>query len=256
VKDEDGPEIVEDHCICVANEILACDPKTRLNVILPNVRGIGTWRLETKSWNAAEELPGMVELIQSLQAKGITRATLRLEHKQSLQAGVKRKFIVPVLGLDETVEALVAGQASVGKIGAGPASPGGGEGGDAAAALSVRSAESEEPVAVDGLSAQSLPLDRPEVVEVEVVSDWAEVQKTKVGGGGVDARPADTPAAVGVPGDAEAWRVLCREAGVTQSAVLREAQRLAGSDGPGSLAALSQHEVAGDVAAWVAGGGS
>ena len=133
VKGPDGPEPSEMPCPCEAKGRLECDPKTRLNVILPNVRGIGTWRLETKSWNAAKELPGMVDLIQSLQSRGITRATLRLEHKQSMQAGVKRKFIVPVLGLDETVEALVAGDASVGtlapapvaQIGAGEVIPGG-----------------------------------------------------------------------------------------------------------------------------------
>jgi hypothetical protein len=119
VKGPDGPEITDQPCVCDAQGSMDCDPKTRLSVILPNVRGIGTWRLETKSWNAAVELPGMVDLIQSLQAKGITRATLRLEHKRSVRAGDTRKFIVPVLGLDESVEALVAGDAAIGRLTAG-----------------------------------------------------------------------------------------------------------------------------------------
>jgi hypothetical protein len=118
VKGPEGPEITDQPCVCDAQGSMDCDPKTRLSVILPNVRGIGTWRLETKSWNAAVELPGMVELIQSLQAKGITRATLRLEHKRSVRAGDTRKFIVPVLGLDESVEALVAGDAAIGRLSA------------------------------------------------------------------------------------------------------------------------------------------
>jgi hypothetical protein len=116
VKGPEGPEITDQPCVCDAQGSMDCDPKTRLSVILPNVRGIGTWRLETKSWNAAVELPGMVDLIQSLQAKGITRATLRLEHKRSVRAGDTRKFIVPVLGLDESVEALVAGDAAIGRL--------------------------------------------------------------------------------------------------------------------------------------------
>jgi hypothetical protein len=118
VKGPEGPEITDQPCLCDAAGTMVCDPKTRLSVILPNVRGIGTWRLETKSWNAAVELPGMVDLIQSLQAKGITRATLRLEHKRSVRAGDTRKFIVPVLGLDESVEALVAGDAAIGRLAA------------------------------------------------------------------------------------------------------------------------------------------
>lgn len=195
VKGPEGPEPSEIPCVCQAKGELACDPKTRLNVLLPNVRGIGTWRLETKSWNAAMELPGMVDLIQSLQARGITRATLRLEHKQSMQAGVKRKFIVPVLGLDETVEALVAGEASVGALGgpvpaqieAGPASSAlsPNEGSPAPVSPPVGISESEEPAGVNGqiiaegeppappesLNAQLSALADDDVIEAEIVDD-------------------------------------------------------------------------------------
>lgn len=194
VKGPEGPEPSDCPCICQAKGELACDPKTRLNVLLPNVRGIGTWRLETKSWNAAMELPGMVDLIQSLQSRGITRATLRLEHKQSMQAGVKRKFIVPVLGLDETVEALVAGEASVGalggpavaQIGAGTATQAPpGDGPPAPDDPPVGISESEEPDGVNGLlmaeggppappesfNAQMSKLIEADVVDAEIVDD-------------------------------------------------------------------------------------
>lgn len=190
VKGPDGPEPSEMACVCDAKGELACDPKTRLNVILPNVRGIGTWRLETKSWNAAQELPGMVDLIQSLQAKGITRATLRLEHKRSTQAGVTRKYIVPVLGLDSSVEALMAGEATVGALGTGtdptgtgtaPALPAGGS--PAPDDPPVGSPESEEPEGVNGLripegdqAALSLSLNEAlsgEVVDAEVIENEA-----------------------------------------------------------------------------------
>lgn len=174
-KGPDGPEPFDQACICVAKGELACDPKTRLNVLLPNVRGIGTWRLETKSWNAAQELPGMVELIQSLQAKGITRATLRLEHKQSRQAGVVRKFIVPVLGLDETVEALVAGEASVGRLGAPPAAAIGAGVADGAtvrgdATPEIPAAPSGEPPPPGPISLNT-ELSERKAVQPELVSD-------------------------------------------------------------------------------------
>jgi hypothetical protein len=183
VKGPDGPEPADTPCICVAKGEMACTPKTRLNVLLPDVRGIGTWRLETKSWNAAQELPGMVDLIQSLQTRGITRAILRLEHKQSRQAGVTRKFIVPTLGLDASAEALVAGQATVGalgapavaQIGAGTAPPS--HQGQGVPALKASTVGADRPQGeaadgVNGLSAQGAPPSQPEleVIEAEIVS--------------------------------------------------------------------------------------
>lgn len=235
VKGPEGPEPSDTPCICQAKGELACDPKTRLNVLLPNVRGIGTWRLETKSWNAAMELPGMVDLIQSLQSRGITRATLRLEHKQSMQAGVKRKFIVPVLGLDETVEALVAGEASVGalggppvaQIGAGTASPTPfpDEGPPAHVDPPVGISESEEPASVNGqLMAEGGPPAPPEslnaalseVIEAEIVDDDGSLDELR--------------------------EVIGQVPGLGEGRVLKRARRIAEDNGwplPDSFAAIT-----------------
>jgi hypothetical protein len=65
--------------------------------------------------------------------------------------------------------------------------------------------------------------------------------------------PAAARAADGMtlPASTDEWKALAARAGVRQVDVIREAQRLAGSGGPGSLAALVGHEVAGEVLAWL-----
>ncbi len=105
----DGMEPVDVPCMCAAKGELACKVTTHLSVILPEVRFAGVWRLTTKSWNAATELPGMVDMIREAQGAGMQYATLSLKHRRSTSGGQTRKFLVPVLGVDATVEQLAAG---------------------------------------------------------------------------------------------------------------------------------------------------
>lgn len=118
-KGPEGPEPFEVPCPCAAAGELSCRPTVHLSVILPFTRLGGTWRWTTHSYNAAVELPGMVEAIQSLQAKGLTRGVLRVDKRTQTIAGVTRKFVVPVLGVDTTADELAAGQATLGALGAG-----------------------------------------------------------------------------------------------------------------------------------------
>lgn len=115
-KGPDGAEMLDVPCICSAKGAMACSVITRLTVLLPEVRFGGVWRLDSKSWNVAQEFPGMVDLIQSLQQQGLTKGVLALKHRRSTQAGETHRFIVPVLGVDETVEALAAGAARLGSL--------------------------------------------------------------------------------------------------------------------------------------------
>lgn len=113
-KGADGaPEPYEVECECAAAGVLACNVTTHLSVLLQGVRMTGVWRLTTKSYNAAVELPGMVEMVQSLQDRGIVRAVLGLKPHRQVLAGVTREFLVPQLGVDATLEELAAGQAGV-----------------------------------------------------------------------------------------------------------------------------------------------
>lgn len=105
-------------CICGSKSKLECRPYTRLNVIIPSIRFGGSWRLESKGWNAAEELPGMAEMLANIQEGGHLRGRLRLEHRQS--QGGRRKFVVPTLAIDVSVNEMLTGGADVRAIGAVP----------------------------------------------------------------------------------------------------------------------------------------
>ena len=191
-KGPDGPEPSEVPCKCAAAGEMTCKPTVHLSVILPDVRGIGVWRLTTHSWNAAQEMPAMVSMIDSLQTEGIQRAVLRIERKRSVQAGQTRKFPVPTLGLDASIEQLMAGEAAVGRLSAaavpeieaGPMPPDPVGGSPAPDVLSVGSAESEEPSGVhDVITIEGDPPAPPEsfnaalsaavddVVDAEIVDD-------------------------------------------------------------------------------------
>jgi hypothetical protein len=115
----DGSDPIERSCLCADRGELECKLTTRLSVLLPEVRFLGTWRLDTKGINAAKELPGMVAGIQALQARpGFTRAVLRLEQRQLRRPGKQvSRFVVPVLGLDNTPEEIAAGAAQLGHSG-------------------------------------------------------------------------------------------------------------------------------------------
>ena len=115
----DGLEPTEVPCLCDAKGEMSCNVVTRLSVMLPEVNFAGVWRLDTKSWNAAQELPGMVDMIQSMQAQGLTYATLSLRHRRTTRGGQTRKFIIPVLGLPASIEQLAAGQARLTGISSG-----------------------------------------------------------------------------------------------------------------------------------------
>lgn len=115
-KGPDGLEPTEVGCLCQSKGEMSCKVVTRLNVILPEVRFAGVWRLDTHSWNAAQELPGMVDMVQTMQGSGLSYATLALKNRRSTQGGQTKKFIVPMLGIPESVEALAAGAAQLGSL--------------------------------------------------------------------------------------------------------------------------------------------
>jgi hypothetical protein len=171
----DGAEYTDVPCICSAQQAMVCTPRTRLSVILPEIRFGGVWRLDSGSWNAAQEMPGMVDLIQSLQERGLTRGVLALKHRRSVVAGETHKFIVPVLGVDETLDALAAGAAQVGALPSSAAPPAGelGAGGSGEGA-----GDREAPDVTDGATTPS-PDPDDDVIDAEIVStlDVASMDK-------------------------------------------------------------------------------
>lgn len=97
-------------CMCTP-ENRECKPVTRAWVVLLDVGGYGTWRIETGSYYAAVEMGGVLEIAEAAMRAGqqIT-ATMSIEHRSIARDGQTRKFIVPVLRPDLDIEMFATGQ--------------------------------------------------------------------------------------------------------------------------------------------------
>jgi hypothetical protein len=95
-------------CLCSPDpEERECKPTTRLNVVLRDVEGVGVWRLETHGYYAATELPSTAEFLAK--GGGYIAGWLSLEERLIKRAGQTRRFMVPILEVDITPAALMAG---------------------------------------------------------------------------------------------------------------------------------------------------
>jgi hypothetical protein len=82
-----------------------CKITTRLSLILPEVGGIGTWRLESHGYYSASELAGVIDVIEAAAGAGIAiPAELGLDQREvrRLVAGKPQtyQFVVPTLDVD------------------------------------------------------------------------------------------------------------------------------------------------------------
>jgi hypothetical protein len=77
----------------------ACKAVTRLNVMLPDLPGLGLWRLDTSGYYAAVELGAAADLLQEARAMGVSiPAELAIEQREARRPGQQVKtFPVPVL---------------------------------------------------------------------------------------------------------------------------------------------------------------
>lgn len=88
----------------------ACARILRLNVLLPDLPGMGVWRLESKGYYATSELMGTLEMLQGAGLDGtIIEAVLRLEERMDKKAGATRRYVVPVLWPKYTPRQILAG---------------------------------------------------------------------------------------------------------------------------------------------------
>lgn len=106
-------------CLCVNKGALECRPHTRINVLLPSLPLRGTWRLETKGWNALRELPGMVQLAQTVAAStGLLKAEMSIQKRTRIVNGKTKHFVVPSITLALSPLEIAAGQATLGALSA------------------------------------------------------------------------------------------------------------------------------------------
>ncbi len=86
-----------------------CKPVTHLVVMLPQLPDLGVGRLTTTGFNAAAELPMTVDLLAALTATDRPLpAVLMIEHRTSKVGGQTRRYVVPTLGFDQSIETLEA----------------------------------------------------------------------------------------------------------------------------------------------------
>lgn len=94
----------------------ACSVYVRLQVVLPNLPGVGIWLMTSGSINAAMEMPAQYELLTAMNPQSVmVPAELVIEPRTKKKAWEKfeRKFLVPVLRPSTSLgrlAALAAGQ--------------------------------------------------------------------------------------------------------------------------------------------------
>lgn len=98
--DGDTEQLTDGPCLCDPDQ-RECKPHTRISVLLPDVAGVGVWRLDTKGYYAATELTGTVDLLEMATTRGVLLpARLRIDQRAVLRDGQTRKFPVPTLDID------------------------------------------------------------------------------------------------------------------------------------------------------------
>ncbi|GBC87214.1 hypothetical protein HRbin12_01216 [bacterium HR12] len=89
-----------------------CQPTTHLLVVLPDLPDLGVWRLTTRGWAAASELPQAVRLVLHLAGRGrMPRAELAIERRSRRTSGETQRFVVPVLRVPVALSELAEGSA-------------------------------------------------------------------------------------------------------------------------------------------------
>ena len=109
--DGDRDVISEGPCICDQETgDRACKPTTRLSVMLPDVPGLGCWRLESHGYYAAVELAGTAAMLEQATARGqLLPARLRIDQRAKVEGGKTTRYAVPVIDIDVTMRQALPG---------------------------------------------------------------------------------------------------------------------------------------------------
>jgi hypothetical protein len=94
-------------CICLAQygddwheqkPDKVCRPTSRVGVFLPDLPDLGVWRLETKSYYAADALAGGLDtVLQATGGKGLLPVRMWIEQRKAVRAGKTKQFQVIVV---------------------------------------------------------------------------------------------------------------------------------------------------------------
>jgi hypothetical protein len=113
--DPADPESVADNArnrarLAKMNPPQACGLITRINVMIPDLPGIGVFRLDTGSFYAAGESGDKADLMEMAREHNVfLPATLRIEWRKRLAGGKTTNYPVPVLEILSTFRAIASG---------------------------------------------------------------------------------------------------------------------------------------------------
>lgn len=103
--------------LAAMNPPRACKAITRISVMLPDLPGLGVFRLDTHSYYAAVEIGDAATLMQAARDKGVfLPAVLRIDHRQRVANGETKRFPVPVLEVMATFRQIATGELEAGGL--------------------------------------------------------------------------------------------------------------------------------------------
>lgn len=97
----------------------ACHLITRINFMIPDLPGLGVFRLDTSSYYAAVEIGDAATLMQAARDQGVfLSAILRIDQRQRVAGGQVKKYPVPVLEITSTFRQIASGELAAGGMAA------------------------------------------------------------------------------------------------------------------------------------------
>lgn len=110
-------DAIERSAAASANPPTACKAITRINVMIPDLPGLGVWRLDTSSFYAAVEIGDSAELMEMARNAGVfLPAVLRIDQRTRVAEGKTKHFPVPVLEVLATWRQIATGQIAAGGV--------------------------------------------------------------------------------------------------------------------------------------------
>lgn len=121
------------HCPCLAEfgdtwfeqpKGKVCDSKTRLKVLVPDMPGLGSYRIETGSFYATDEIAGIVDFIRgAVGPNTLVPVRVRIEQRTRVAKGETKHFPVPVVELRGVTTGQILGTGRAGLLALGGGAP-------------------------------------------------------------------------------------------------------------------------------------